>query len=133
MYNPAYVPHVMSTQAHPTVEPEQTKTDTFAVFSDNAMADEMALIRRVEVPRYSVPTSDGVELSFGKRLSLAVAFAIEAEDTSPPPELVAGNEYMVMHDIEDAMEFTQYEQNPAFDATWNPNEETAKEFVEQHD
>lgn len=109
---------------HLTDEPEQSKTDTFAVFGDQSAQldphNDLVLIARVEVPRYSQPNADGVKLDYSKRLALAVYRAVQQNYRRTPPE---GEEFMVMTHVEDAMEFAQYEENPSFDGVWNPEED----------
>jgi hypothetical protein len=128
-------------EAHTTTTPEQAQTDEWAVFADNPqdLHSNLALIKRVEVPRYAVPTADGAELSREQRLSMAVYWAVKAEDSAYPMmgvagsaqdyEMVEGQEFMVMTDLEEPMEFAYFEQNPTIDSCWNPNEETAAEFT----
>jgi hypothetical protein len=108
-------------EAHPTSTPEQAQTDNYAVFGDQSAQldshNDLVLIGRVEVPRYSQPNVDGVRLDTSKRLTLAVHRAIEQNWRGEPPE---GEEFMVMRDLDAPMDFVQYEQNPAFDGVWNP-------------
>lgn len=123
-------------QAHPTVEPEQRETDTFAVFRAMPGKPNMELIANVEVPRYSQPDASGVELDTSKRLSLAVARAVERDDTfiesahdsgvevQAGYEYIEGEEFMVMHDLDKPMDFVAYVQNPAFEGVWDPEEES---------
>lgn len=119
-------------QAHPTVEPEQTKTDTFAVFGDRSAQldreNDLVLIARVEVPRYPVPEAGAEPLSMGQRIGMAVQWAVTMQSTSPDPAMVEGEEFMVMHDMDEPMAFAEFERNPTVAGCWNPNEETAAEF-----
>lgn len=112
------------TEAHPTVTPKQSKTDTFAVFGDQSAQldahNDLVLIGRVEVPRYTQPSADGVEMDTGKRLALAVHRAIEQNWREEPPE---GEEFMVMTDVEESMAFAEYENNPSFAGIWNPEDD----------
>lgn len=123
---------VMS-QAHSTVRPEQTKTDTFAVFADNPQDphSDLVLLKRVEVPRYPVPEAGAERLSFDQRLQMAVQWAVAADDTSVPPEMVEGQEFMVMHDLDEPMEFARFQRNPTVAGCWNPNEESVGEFADR--
>jgi hypothetical protein len=126
----------MTEASHPTVEPAQTQTDTFAVFIDPGASvgetyENIQLIKRVEVPRYSLPTENGVKLSQDKQLSMAVTFAVTASDSTPDPEVVEGAEFMVLDDLDAPMKFVQFERNPAIAGCWNPNQETVAEFVDE--
>jgi hypothetical protein len=107
-------------EAHQTTTPEQARTDEWAVFGDQSAQldahNDLVLIGRVEVPRYSQPTVDGVRLDTSKRLALAVHRAIAQSHHEP----LGGEEFMVMRDLDTPMDFVRYEQNPAFDAVWNP-------------
>lgn len=125
----------MSEATHPTTKPEQVQTDTFAVFADarHDPASNLVLIKRVEVPRYSVPNDNGVELSKAKRTSLAVTFAVTASDTTPDPAMVEGSEFLVLSDIEAPMAHVPFERNPAVAGCWNPNEESVAEFAGVND
>lgn len=115
--------HYPSAMQHPTTKPAQVQTDEWAVFGDQAAQldahNDLVLIGRVEVPQYSQPNADGVELDRDKRLALAVHRAVEQNHRGAPPE---GEEFMVMTDLEEPMEFVQYEENPAFEGVWNPEE-----------
>jgi len=112
------------TEAHPTVTPKQSKTDTFAVFGDQSAQldghNDLVLIGRVEVPRYTQPSADGVQMDAGKRHALAVYRAVQQNWRNAPPE---GEEFMVMYDVEEPMAFAPYEENPAFAGVWNPEGE----------
>jgi hypothetical protein len=123
----------MAQTQHPTTEPEQMETDTMAVFADNPQdpTSNLVLVGRIEVPRYDQPDSDGELLDTGTRLEVAVHRAIQSEDTSFPAghipveeqmELVDGQEFMVMTDIEEPMSFAQFDMEQDFDHIWNPNE-----------
>lgn len=136
---PTHPLYVMS-QVHPTVEPEQHRTDTFAVFRDNTQFHgNLELIARVEVPRYAVPSDDGSELSRDQRLQMAVQFAVtddgayigSLEDPFVPEDdlsNVEGEQFMVTDDLDDAMELAAFQRNPAVAGCWNPNEESVEEY-----
>jgi hypothetical protein len=125
--------HVMASN-HTTVEPEQTTTDTFAVFRDETdFHGHLELIASVDVPRYSQPNETGVKLDTDKRLSLAVARAVESADsfiastTDPFVELdeyetIEGEKFGVMRELGGGIEWVAYEQNPTFDGVWDPEE-----------
>jgi hypothetical protein len=110
-------------EAHPTSTPKQAQTDTYAVFGDQSAQldphNDLVLIGRVEVPRYTQPSADGVKMDKGKRLALAVYRALKQSHHEEP---FPGEEFMVMTDVEEPMAFAEYEQNPAFDGVWNPEE-----------
>jgi hypothetical protein len=121
-------------EAHPTVTPAQLETDTFAVFRSLPGEPNLHLIKRVEVPRYSQPNEDGVELSRSKREQLAVQFAVTADDshiegpngyTIGPNRYgeIEGEEFLVMHDVDAPMQHVQFQRNPAVAGVWDPNEE----------
>lgn len=126
--------HVMS-QEHPTTEPKQVATDTFAVFRQMPGEPNFDLIAYVEVPQYAHPSSHAAKLTRDQRLSLAVARAVERDDTFiesfyvPGVEVgpneyenVEGEEFFVSTELGE-MEPVDYEQNPAFDAVWDPENE----------
>lgn len=93
------------------------------------------ILGRVEVPRYSQPSADGVELDRDKRLALAVARVLERDDTvvrnghgkEIPPEKMVGWSFCVLTEIDGEIEHVHYEQNPAFDGVWNPEEDREAE------
>jgi hypothetical protein len=113
-------------ESHPTSEPEQVQTDTFAVFTDNPQDPHpnLTLLKRVEVPQYSQPDEAGVRLDLDKRLQLAVQWAVTAED-SPVVNygMVEGDEFMVMHDLNKPMAFVEFQRNPAVAGVWDPSED----------
>jgi hypothetical protein len=117
----------MGANTHPTTTPKQAQTDTYAVFADNPQDPHpnLTLIKRVEVPRYTTRDEDGVEMGPDKRLQLAVQWAVTAEDSAAPPEMVEGQEFMVMHDLEAPMAFVEFQRNPAVAGVWNPNKDEA--------
>lgn len=124
----SHVSHVMS-EAHPTVEPEQTATDTWIVVDPaTGLGPNMEIVARVEVPRFSQPTADGVRLDRDKRLSLAVARAIERDDTiirkgdgnDVPVDEMVNWSFGVLTCMDADVEYVQYEQNPSFKGIWNP-------------
>jgi hypothetical protein len=131
-------------EAHPTTTPKQAQTDEMAVFGDrSAQLDaeaDLVLLARVEVPRFAKREAGAAELSKGKRLALAVKFAVESAEssgrsstvgkrsepksdhTSPPPMMVEGEEFMVMDDLEGPMHEVPYDAgNPTLNEVWNPN------------
>lgn len=124
----------MAPDAHTTVEPEQTKTDTFAVFQAVPGEPNLQLVAMQEVPRYSQPNEYGVRLDYDKRLSVAVNRAVERDDTvviGPdyypvgPDELseIEGTEFRVTDDLDGSMSFVEYDRNPSISGVWNPEED----------
>jgi len=99
------------TDAHPTHVPEQAQTDTYMVFDAIPIRPNMALIGRVDVPRYSRPDQHGVELDRDKRLSLAVHRAV---DQAPA---CVGHTFLVLDELDGDYERVEYTENPAFDVT----------------
>lgn len=119
---------------HPTTTPEQLETDAFAVFRSLPGQANLHLIKRVEVPQYSQPNADGEQLSRSEREQLAVQFAVVADDshiegpdgyTIGPNRYgqIEGEEFLVMHDVEEPMQHVPFQRNPAVAGVWNPNEE----------
>lgn len=108
-------------EAHPTSTPKQAQTDTFAVFADAGAqldrSNDVRLVARVEIPRYTQPSADGVKMDTGKSLALAVYRAVQQHHYI---DAVEGMEFMVMTDVEEPMDFVSYEENTAFDGVWNP-------------
>lgn len=102
----------MGANTHTTAEPEQTKTDEMAVFGDqSAQLDaqsDLVLLSRVDVPQYDSPDASGEKLSAGERYEIAVAKAIRARD-DVPAEMLDGQEYMVLYDLEKSMAHAQYD------------------------
>lgn len=143
----------MGANTHPTAEPVQTATETMAVFADGGLGNEsdLHLVKRVEVPEYSLPTTDGValgrpsgsrstasvsdlsRLGRDKQLSMAVTFAVTAPDSAPEPELVEGEEFMVLDELDAPMKFVEFERNPAIAGCWNPNQESPAEYADIED
>lgn len=132
MVDRAHGLHVMQ---HSTTQPEQVQTDHMLVFRDETdFHGNLELIKQVEVPRYSQPTEDGVRLDHDKRLALSVARAVESGGSfvssldDPFVELgpdqldqIEGEAFAVMRDMSDrTFEWVEYEQNPAFDAVFDP-------------
>jgi len=122
----------MSTE-HLTVEPEQTKTDTWMVLDPaNGIGPNTEILGTVEVPRFSQPTDDGVRLDRDKRLALAVARVVEKDDTAvrngdretKSVDSLDGWYFEVLTEIGADTEWATYEQNPAFDAVWDPEDES---------
>lgn len=120
-------------EAHQTSTPRQVQTESYAVFRDLGEPN-LRFIGQIEVPRYSQPTADGVELSRAKRLSLAVARAVESDETfienfmDPNVEQddlseIEGEEFLVLTEVGEDLEHVAYEQNPAFDGVWDPDQE----------
>lgn len=106
---------------HPTTQPEQAQTDHYLVFQEQAGG--LLLVKQVEVPRYSQPNADGVRLDEDKQLSLAVARAVESKEGYMLHEAEVGEEFYVLDEVgDDEFEFVRYEQNPSFDAVWDPSE-----------
>jgi hypothetical protein len=119
------------TQSNPTTQPEQVKTDTFLVFDDVYSNDNLELIARIEVPRYTRPNKDGVRMGAERRKLLAVARAVEADDTSisngsggeiKDEAALVGHNFNVLTEIDGKMDRVPYIQNPSFDAVWNPED-----------
>lgn len=120
---------VMS-EAHPTTTPEQLETDAFAVFREVPGESDLKLIERPDVPSYDGSNEDGEQLSQSTRMQLAVMHAVEADGTSIYPEgtktlsmtrdvpVSDGEEFMVMHDVEESMTFTPYRDDEALRETW---------------
>lgn len=116
--------------AHPTTEVEQHKTDTFIVLDQmGGNGPNMDYLGRIEVPRYSQPTSDGVRLDIEKQRALAVYRLLEHDDTavvhadSETPislDILDGVRFGVMGSIDGEIHSVEYEYNPAFDAVWDP-------------
>jgi hypothetical protein len=132
MWKRSLYPSVMS-EAHPTTTPEQLETDTFAVFRDFPANQNLELIDRVQVPRHDQPNESGGEMRVQTRKQLAVMLAVENERTfiesfnNPHSEVenyqdIAGEEFMVMHDVEAHMQHVPY----------NPTEQL-RNIVEAHD
>lgn len=131
----------MAEASHPTVVPAQTQTDTFAVFRDNPRNPNLTFIQRLQVPRYTRPSSTGVEMGRDKRLQMAVQFAVTSDssfiespsDPDVPADLskIEGEKFYVTDDLDSPMEPVAFERNPAIAGCWNPNEESAAEFVDE--
>jgi hypothetical protein len=102
----------MGANTHTTAEPAQTKTDEMAVFGDQSAQldpnEDLVLLGRYDVPRYDSPDESGNELSAGERYAIAVAKAIRDRD-DVPPEMLDGEEYMVLYDLEKPMAHAQYD------------------------
>jgi len=104
---------------HPTASVAQTATDNYLVFQ--RYHGTPSLVQQVEIPQYSQPDDSGVTLSRDKRLSLAVARAIE--HGKPVREPVEGERFHVLTELgADEFETVEYEQNPAFEAVWDPEQ-----------
>lgn len=105
------------TQADQTVAtPEQCGTESYMVFDDDVDGCS-TLIARVEVPKFSQPTGDGTRLSKPKKEALAVNRAVHSESA------VEGETYYVLSDMMGSYTPVEYEENPASDGVWNPEDE----------
>ena len=103
----------MSQSDQTVATPEQCRTETYMVFGDDSIP--ATLLARVEVPLFSQPTGEGTRLSRPKREALAVNRAFDGAQK--------GEVFYVLSDMMDSYTPVEYEENPAFDAVWNPEEE----------
>lgn len=116
--------------AHATVKDVRSNTEHYLVFQQHDGG--VSLVKQVEVPRYSQPNSSGVQLDQDKKLSLAVARAVESDESYLQAEPFEGELYAVLTELgADEFEFVEYEQNPAFDAVWDPESEANRSHVSE--
>lgn len=107
---------------HSTTNAEQAETDHYLVFRQ--FGSGLELVKQVEVPHYSRPNYGGSRLDRDKRLALAVARAVESEQSylrTATPDEVEGDQFAVLTELgAEEFDWVEYEQNPTFDAVWDP-------------